>query len=82
VLRIFNALKNPSTWPDFEPANFGSSGQHTNHYTQVTRTTGIILTPCTSKLRAAAATIVSGFCTNVDVVFTSVNRKDINHRIF
>jgi hypothetical protein len=33
VLRIFIALKNPSSWPGFEPANFGSSGQHTNHYT-------------------------------------------------
>jgi hypothetical protein len=33
VLRIFIALKNPSPWPGFEPANFGSSGQHTNHYT-------------------------------------------------
>jgi hypothetical protein len=31
-LRIFIALKNPSPWPDFEPATFGSSGQHTNHY--------------------------------------------------
>jgi hypothetical protein len=29
----FIALKNPSPWPDFEPATFGSSGQHTNHYT-------------------------------------------------
>jgi hypothetical protein len=33
VLRIFIALKNPSFWPGFEPATFGSSGQHTNHYT-------------------------------------------------
>jgi hypothetical protein len=33
VLRIFIALKNPSPWPGFEPATFGSSGQHTNHYT-------------------------------------------------
>jgi hypothetical protein len=33
VLRIFIALKNPSPWLDFEPATFGSSGQHTNHYT-------------------------------------------------
>jgi hypothetical protein len=33
VLRIFIALKNPSPWPGFEPANFGYSGQHTNHYT-------------------------------------------------
>jgi hypothetical protein len=33
VLRIFIALKNPSSLPGFEPATFGSSGQHTNHYT-------------------------------------------------
>jgi hypothetical protein len=33
VLRIFIALKNPSPWPGFEPATFGSSGQHTKHYT-------------------------------------------------
>jgi hypothetical protein len=33
VLRIFIALKNPSSWPGFEAATFGSSGQHTNHYT-------------------------------------------------
>jgi hypothetical protein len=33
VLRIFNALKNQSPWRGFEPASFGSSGQHTNHYT-------------------------------------------------
>jgi hypothetical protein len=33
VLRIFIALKNPSPWPVFEPATFGSSGQHTKHYT-------------------------------------------------
>jgi hypothetical protein len=33
VLRIFIALKNPTPWPGFEPATFGSSGQHTNHYT-------------------------------------------------
>jgi hypothetical protein len=26
VLRIFIALKNPSPWPGFEPATFGSSG--------------------------------------------------------
>jgi hypothetical protein len=32
VLRIFIALKNPSPWQGFEPATFGSSGQHTNHY--------------------------------------------------
>jgi hypothetical protein len=30
---IFIALKNPSPWPGFEPATFGSSGLHTNHYT-------------------------------------------------
>jgi hypothetical protein len=33
VLRIFIAFKNPSSWPGFEPAIFGSSGQHTNHNT-------------------------------------------------
>jgi hypothetical protein len=33
VLRIFIALKNPSPWPGYEPATFGSSGKHTNHYT-------------------------------------------------
>jgi hypothetical protein len=33
VLRIFITLKNPSPWLDFEAATFGSSGQHTNHYT-------------------------------------------------
>jgi hypothetical protein len=33
VLRIFIALKNPSPWRRFEPVTFGSSGQHTNHYT-------------------------------------------------
>jgi hypothetical protein len=33
VLRICIALKNPSPWSGFEPATFGSSGQHTNHYT-------------------------------------------------
>jgi hypothetical protein len=33
VLRIFIALKNPTPWPGFEPATFGSSSQHTNHYT-------------------------------------------------
>jgi hypothetical protein len=33
VLRIFIALKNPSPWPGFEPATFGSNGQHTNHCT-------------------------------------------------
>jgi hypothetical protein len=40
VLRIFIALKNPSSWPGFEPATFGYSGQHTNHYT-TKATTGI-----------------------------------------
>jgi hypothetical protein len=33
VLRIFIALKNPSPWLGFEPTNFGSIRQHTNHYT-------------------------------------------------
>jgi hypothetical protein len=33
VLRIFIALKNPSPWPGFERATFGSNGQHTNHST-------------------------------------------------
>jgi hypothetical protein len=33
VLRIFIGLKNPSPRLDFEPATFGSSGQHTNQYT-------------------------------------------------
>jgi hypothetical protein len=33
VLRIFIALKNPSPWPGFEPATFGSSGKHTDHNT-------------------------------------------------
>jgi hypothetical protein len=33
VLRIFITPKNPSPLPGFEPATFGSSGQHTNHYT-------------------------------------------------
>jgi hypothetical protein len=33
MLRIFIALKNPSPWPGFETATFGSSDQHTNHYT-------------------------------------------------
>jgi hypothetical protein len=33
VLQIFIALKNPSPWPGFETSTFGSSGQHTNHYT-------------------------------------------------
>jgi hypothetical protein len=32
VLQIFIAVKNPSPWPGFEPATFGSSGQRTNHY--------------------------------------------------
>jgi hypothetical protein len=42
VLRIFIALKNPSPWPGFEPATFGSSGKHTSHYT--TKTTVCKLT--------------------------------------
>jgi hypothetical protein len=29
----FIALKYPSPWPGFEAETFGSSGQHTNHYT-------------------------------------------------
>jgi hypothetical protein len=33
VLWIFITLKNPSPWPGFELATFGSSGQYTNHYT-------------------------------------------------
>jgi hypothetical protein len=33
VWQIFIALKIPSPWPDFETTTFGSSGQHTNHYT-------------------------------------------------
>jgi hypothetical protein len=33
VVRIFIALKNPSPWPGFETATFGSSGQHAKHYT-------------------------------------------------
>jgi hypothetical protein len=37
VLRIFIALKNPSPWQGFEPVTFGSSGQHTNHYTTKAR---------------------------------------------
>jgi hypothetical protein len=43
VLRIFIALENPSPWPGFEPSTFGSSGQHTNHYT--TEATGFIAKP-------------------------------------
>jgi hypothetical protein len=41
VLRTFIALKNPSPWPGFGPATFGSSDQHTNHYTtkDITRST-------------------------------------------
>jgi hypothetical protein len=31
VLRIFITLKNPSTSVGIEPANLGSSGEHTNH---------------------------------------------------
>jgi hypothetical protein len=41
VLRIFIALKNPSTWPGFEPATFGSTGQHTNHY--ITKATKLLI---------------------------------------
>jgi hypothetical protein len=33
---FFIVLKNTSPWPGFEPATFGSSGQHTNHYTTKT----------------------------------------------
>jgi hypothetical protein len=33
VLRIFIALKNASSSAEFEPANLGLSGKHTNHYT-------------------------------------------------
>jgi hypothetical protein len=33
MLRIFIVLKNPLPCPGFEPATFGFSGQHTNHYT-------------------------------------------------
>jgi hypothetical protein len=40
VLWIFIALKNPSPWSGFEHATFGSSGQHTNHYT--TKTTHVL----------------------------------------
>jgi hypothetical protein len=42
VLRIFIALKNSSPRPGLEPATFGSSGQHINHYT--TKTTDIKIT--------------------------------------
>jgi hypothetical protein len=31
VLRVFITLKNPSTSAGIEPANLGSSGEHTNH---------------------------------------------------
>jgi hypothetical protein len=31
VLRIFNALKNPSPSAGFEPVNLGSNGKHANH---------------------------------------------------
>jgi hypothetical protein len=34
--RFLSPLKIPSPWPGFEPATFGSSGQHTNHYTKAT----------------------------------------------
>jgi hypothetical protein len=44
VLRIFIAIKNPSPWPGFEPATFGSSGKHTIHYTtKVTRCLSIFI---------------------------------------
>jgi hypothetical protein len=33
VVRIFIALKNPSPLPRMGPANLGSNGKHTNHYT-------------------------------------------------
>jgi hypothetical protein len=33
VLRIFIALKKSMVLAGFEPATFGSSGKHTNHYT-------------------------------------------------
>jgi hypothetical protein len=33
VLRIFIALKKSIALAGFEPAIFGSSGKHTNHYT-------------------------------------------------
>jgi hypothetical protein len=33
VLQIFIALKNASSSAEFEPANLGLSGKHTNHYT-------------------------------------------------
>jgi hypothetical protein len=42
VLRIFIPLKYPSPWPDFEPATFGSSSQHTNHYTTKATTMRIV----------------------------------------
>jgi hypothetical protein len=47
VLRIFIALKNPSPWPGFETATFGSSGQHTSHYTtKATRPyTSVVILP-------------------------------------
>jgi hypothetical protein len=35
VLRIFIVLKNQSPWSGSNPASFGSSGKHTNHYTTV-----------------------------------------------
>jgi hypothetical protein len=33
VLQILSPLKNPSSSAAFEPANLGSSGKHSNHYT-------------------------------------------------
>jgi hypothetical protein len=40
VLRIFIALKTSITLARFEPATFGSSGKHTNHYTTKATTVG------------------------------------------
>jgi hypothetical protein len=33
VVRIFIAIKKSIAFAEFEPANFGSSGKHINHYT-------------------------------------------------
>jgi hypothetical protein len=41
----FIAFKNPPPWPGFEPATFGSSGQHTNHYMMFRAVFWVIL-PC------------------------------------
>jgi hypothetical protein len=38
VLLIFIALKSPSPWPGFEPATFGSSGQHNTIYVVIIKT--------------------------------------------